>query len=275
MTRRRELEGHRRSLAEIREILDSMKTLAYMETRKLSRFLAAQHAVRESVEAAAADFLAFHPRLLQQVPPARRFYVVVGSERGFCADFNEKLQDNLPPDTDLGLLVCGQKLHTEMERDPRLLEALEGATVAEDVDAVLNRLVARLSALQAEHGAISLYALYHDGLENSLATQQLLPPFAQCQQAQPGYSIEPLLGLAPRDLLLELTDHYLFAALNEILYTSLMAENHQRVAHLEGAVTHLDEEGEEMRRRSNALRQEEITEEIEVILLSAASLDGA
>ncbi|HBE93756.1 MAG TPA: hypothetical protein DDW55_15050, partial [Gammaproteobacteria bacterium] len=55
-------------------------------------------------------------------------------------------------------------------------------------------------------------------------------------------------------------------------YTSLMAENHQRVAHLEGAVKHLDDESAELMRQSNILRQTEIIEEIEVILLSAASL---
>lgn len=274
MSRRRELEGHRHSLGEIREILDSMKTLAYMETRKLSRFLDAQRAVRENVEAAAADFLAFHPELLPTARVEQRYYLVMGSERGFCADFNQRLLEALPAEPSLGLLVCGQKLHSELQHDPRLVDILEGATVAEDVDTVLNRLVERLSALQAEHGSIALYALYHDGIENSLATQQLLPPFLPCLNSPPRHSIPPLINLAPETLLLELGEHYLFAALNEILYSSLMAENHQRVAHLEGAVTHLDEEGEEMRRRSNALRQEEITEEIEVILLSAASLEG-
>jgi F-type H+-transporting ATPase subunit gamma len=74
-------------------------------------------------------------------------------------------------------------------------------------------------------------------------------------------------------LLLELTDHYLFAALNEILYTSLMVENHQRVTHLEGAITHLDDELATLTRQSNALRQEEIIEEIEVILLNTSSPD--
>ena len=45
-----------------------------------------------------------------------------------------------------------------------------------------------------------------------------------------------------------------------------------RVTHLEGTVKHLDDESAEMARRSNTLRQEEIVEEIEVILLSAVSL---
>jgi F-type H+-transporting ATPase subunit gamma len=41
------------------------------------------------------------------------------------------------------------------------------------------------------------------------------------------------------------------------------------VAHLEGAVQHLDTRTEELTRRSMSLRQEEIIEEIEVILLNA------
>ena len=52
-----------------------------------------------------------------------------------------------------------------------------------------------------------------------------------------------------------------------------MAESQQRVMHLDGAVQHMDEQSEELHRQSNVLRQEEIIEEIEVILLSAVSLD--
>jgi F-type H+-transporting ATPase subunit gamma len=52
-----------------------------------------------------------------------------------------------------------------------------------------------------------------------------------------------------------------------------MAENLRRVRHLEGAVRHLDDKSATLQHQSNALRQEEIIEEIEVILLSASSLD--
>jgi F0F1-type ATP synthase gamma subunit len=52
-----------------------------------------------------------------------------------------------------------------------------------------------------------------------------------------------------------------------------MAENRNRVTHLEGAANHLDDELNELARQYNTLRQEEIIEEIEVILLSAGSLE--
>jgi len=97
-------------------------------------------------------------------------------------------------------------------------------------------------------------------------TQQLHAP--------PSHHHPPLLNLPPEAFLLDLTDHYLFAALHQMLYTSLMQENRRRMNHLEGAVRHLDEESSDLARQCNALRQEEIIEEIEVILLSAASING-
>ena len=78
--------------------------------------------------------------------------------------------------------------------------------------------------------------------------------------------------MAPQDCLTDLSEQYLFAVLHEILYTSLMSENYKRVTHLEGAVRHMDDESEKLARQCNALRQEEIIEEIEVILLSASNL---
>jgi F-type H+-transporting ATPase subunit gamma len=70
-----------------------------------------------------------------------------------------------------------------------------------------------------------------------------------------------------------LTDQYLYAALHSLLYRSLAAENEQRIRHLEGAVRHLEEQEAGLQRRIRALRQEEIIEEIEVILLNAVGLD--
>ena len=52
-----------------------------------------------------------------------------------------------------------------------------------------------------------------------------------------------------------------------------MAENHRRVQHLEGAVEHMDDKIGQLKGQCNALRQEEIIEEIEVILLSTEALD--
>lgn len=280
MTRRRELEGRRRSLDEIRSILNSMKTLAYMESRKLARYLDAQRAVVGSIESAAADVIGFHPETLPEAAGVTEVRLLIGSERGFCGAFNEEILRRLDADLqdvsgESGLVVAaGRKLHASLDDRTRAAATLlEGASVIEEVEMVLNRIAATLSEFQSRQGAIGVTALYHDGGEGGVVSKRILPTFQAARGSPPGFSHAPHLNLPPRDLLLELTDHYLFSALHAILYASLAAENEQRLQHLEGAVRHLDDRSEELSKRCNALRQEEIIEEIEVILLSAASLD--
>lgn len=277
MTRRRELERHRHSLAEIREIMNSMKTLAYMETRKLDRFLDAQHAVVHDIEEAVSDLLGFFPETLPKTQVAQPVYLVIGTERGFCGDFNHALLEHLEstlssnPAENTQLILVGRKLYTLLEDDERVVAWFDGASVAEEVTSLLNQIVKELTTLQNKQGVLTVFCLYHEGDDN-IVMQNILPPFQQQRHTSPRYPHSPVINLAPRELLQELVDAYLFATLHEMLYTSLMVENHQRVTHLDGAVKHLDDESAEMARQANTLRQEEIVEEIEVILLSAASL---
>ena len=259
--------------------MNSMKTLAYMETRKLARFLDAQTAVVHSIEEVAADFLGFYPDTLPEPSKATAVFLLIGAERGFCGDFNHAVlrqqQSALRanPSSAPALIVVGRKLHTLLEGDARVVAWVEGASVVEEVDAVLNQLAAEIVALQGKHGTLEVFCLFHSS-EDGVVTQRLLPPFADLASSQSDDSMAPMLNLPPANFLIELTDQYLFAALHAMLYTSLMMENHQRVTHLDGAVKHLDDQSANLARQCNALRQEEIIEEIEVILLSAASLDG-
>ena len=95
MKSRRQLELHRHGLGEIRDIMNAMKNLAYMETRKLARFLDAQQAVVASIEEAAGDFLEFYPETLPASVGATPVYLLIGAERGFCGDFVHPLVDQL------------------------------------------------------------------------------------------------------------------------------------------------------------------------------------
>jgi F-type H+-transporting ATPase subunit gamma len=279
MSRRRDVERHRESLGEIGEIMRSMKTLAYMETRKLARFLPAQTAVVASIEEVAADFLAFHPHLLPEAAEQPPVCLLIGSERGFCGDFNHALLAQLQQSQHhvMGiaprLVAVGHKLHPLLEQDERVAALVPGASVAEEVPAVLELLVTELAKLQASLGRLSLYGIYHQG--QGVAVDRLLPPFRRMPQAASRWGHAPLLQVPAEDFLLDLIDHYVFAALHQMLYASLMEENRRRVAHLEGATRHLDDKRADLGRLSNMLRQEEIIEEIEVILLNSATLaDG-
>lgn len=278
MTQRQELEHHRRSLGEIRDIMNSMKTLAYLETRKLAEFLDAQQTVVASIEAMATDFLSFYPETLPEEDDAPRVYLLIGTERGFCGNLNQALVQHLRSDPAGNsskhalTLGVGRKLRSLLENDPDVAALIDGASVAEEIPFVLDEIVRELSSLQNKHGVVSLHGIHHGG-DHGIITRKLLPPFQQCLEQPRQHAHPPILNMPPSKFLIELTEQYVFAALHEMLYSSLMAENRGRVTHLEGAVQYLDEESARLAKKCNSMRQEEIIEEIEVILLSAASIE--
>ncbi len=277
MSRRREVEAHLGTLGEIREIMAAMKNLSFMETRKLSRFIDAQRQVVRTIEAAAADFIHSFPDLLLRPDKDAALYLLVGSERGFCGDYNEALLHRLDSEYRESrdaprLIVVGSKLADRLDQDNRVIHSLAGASVAEEVPAVLQQVVDIIDVLENRQTLLRVSALHH--VEHDVEVTSLLPPFEELPPPPQSQSGAPFLYLDPSVFLSELTDHYLFAALHSLFYNALLAEHQKRIQHLEGALKRLDDQCEQLKRRRNVLRQEEITEEIEQILLSAQAMEG-
>lgn len=275
MTRRRDIDLRLGSLEDIGKIMGSMKNLSYMETRKLARFLDSQRRAVAGIDAAARDFLAHYPHLLAAPDGAGTLYVLIGAERGFCGNFNESVLDALnrqpgsPGPGQSFLVAVGTRLAAVLEDDPRLADASRGASTAEEVPTVLSRLVQTLNRITEARGLRSLVVIHWDAETEQVLSVPLLPPFRGATGAEaPAHPCPPRLNLAPRSFLAALIKHYLFAALHALLFSSLMAEHQQRVRHLEGALERIDGRVRELRQRRNLLRQEEITEEIELILLN-------
>jgi len=251
-----------------------------MENHKLSRFLSTQRRVVASIESAAADFLTFYPEVLGQPGGAKRVYVVIGSERGFCGDFNESLLAALERDRDeetVGdpvLIAVGHKLRVIVEGDRRVAACLDGPTVAEDVPAVLVRLVDALQDVQVQeelYCPLDLTVVYHSSNAEGVRIQ-VHQPFRQIKRQAAPFSYPPAINLNPFAFVADLIDQYLYAVLHEVFYSSLMAENLRRFQHMNQAIQRLDNDISELTLKRNVLRQEEITEEIEVIMLSVEAL---
>ena len=278
MSKRRDLENQLRSLGEIKEIMNAMKNLSLMEVHRLNRFLDTQRRVVASIEAAAADFLLFHPERLSGEGEFRNVYLLIGSERGFCGDFNESLLEAL--DNHIGsargvtVVVVGSKLVDQLTDDTRVAASLDGTSVVEEVDAVLVKLMEALAGLRAPGAAgapLLLTVFHHDAVEERVRISTLRP-FQKPATGSVRFVHAPMLYLDPHAFWTGLVEQYLFAALHELLYSSLMAENQRRMQHMDSAVRRLERTSAELWQRRNILRQEEITEEIEVIMLSVEAL---
>jgi F-type H+-transporting ATPase subunit gamma len=276
MSRLAELTARHGRLQEISGIMTAMKSLSLVEARKLARFTDHQQRMRDNIEAAAADFMHFHPGAERGAAAGgQAVLLVIGSERGFCGNFNERIVEALstqPLDRDAASwIVVGHRLGTRLAAHPRVLARVDGATVTEDVPAVLDRLLDALQALRPAQpvGATTLQCLGHDAQGEVVLTPLLPLPRLPRVKEGPARSDAPRLQLAPDTFYQGLLDQFLLAALYGEFYTSLAAESRQRLAHMEHALDRLDDTLARLALKRNALRQERIVEEIEVMLSSA------
>lgn len=268
MTQSRILQQHIEQLHEIRGILHSLKNMAVMEMHRLEQYRRTHNQVVQHIVTVADDFLNFFPGPARTATDCPLVLIVIGSERGFCGDFNEKLIKNLEPMFPASLIAVGHRLCNRLNNDGIACTPLAGANGSEEISQVMNNLIATINKQQEQLEVFRLSVLSHCDEHGKTELRPLLPPFTD-KQPERRYRTEPLLNLPPPRFLLELVDHYVFSVLQDLLFTSLATENNQRLQHLDNAVRHLDEETAKLRRISQIHRQEEIIEEIEVILLNA------
>ena len=257
MSRYRELAERLRGLDDIRAILSGMRTLAAVELQRVTRLQAPAAQLRAGLEAAVAAHFAGRPA--PAATPGAGLWVVLGSEKGLCGDFNERVLAGLPDGAAPRVLV-GAKLAAA----PAVVARCPGALGVDDVGPVLAALAQTLAGLGALGGGL-LQVLCHDP-QQQLRRVVVLPP-----PPGPRPAITPRLQLPPAQFEAALLEQYLFAVFNGLLLDSLLAENQQRIAHLQAALQRLDERCETLRQRQRRARQEQIIEEVEVALSVAGA----
>lgn len=268
MSQSRVLQQHIAQLKEIRGVLHALKNMAFMEVHKLNRLQQAQDRVVRHIAEVSADFLHFYTTQPFNLVDAPAVLVIIGSERGFCGNFNDSLiahAENLMP---ADIFAIGARLNNRLQNKNIASTALPGASTHDEITEVLGALSTAVADLQLKHEVIRLMAIYHHGDHANIIERPLLPPFSDIELSTIPKN-QPLLNLPPEQFLFELVDQYLLSSLQDILLASLNAENNQRLQHLDNAIKHLDQETARLNKLTQIHRQEEITEEIEVILLNA------
>jgi F-type H+-transporting ATPase subunit gamma len=269
MGRRREVEGRIEALGEIHGIMESMKKLAMIEAHKLGGYHLTQQRVVDAISRALDAVLSHHA-----IPAAEAdapVYLLLGSDRGFCGGYNEQLVELLaqqPGHETAPKIGVGRRLVDPLQRRYPEAQCLPGAAVADEAGGVLSTVVEVLNRLRLERGPLRLEVIRFRPDNQGPLCQPALPP----SPPSAGQGLPPLINLPPRQLVGQLLEHYLFALTHAWFFAALIAENQQRMQHLEQAGDHLQHQVEELGKRRNMLRQEEIIEEIEVILLSSEAV---
>jgi F-type H+-transporting ATPase subunit gamma len=270
VSRRRQLELRLNAYGEVRAILSAMKNVALTELRKLGGQLEHQRRAMSTIERAAGDIMRYY------APPGAAteqasVCIAIGSERGLCGEFNDALAEAARARSER-LLVVGTRL-AERLGEEAAPEALPGAGVAEELPAVLERVAAALERAQraAPTAPLRVTVLYEDP-ESAAPVAHVIAPLPAPEKPPRALGHPPRLTLAPEQFLTALAEQALLLSLQGAFSLSLIAENRRRLEHMDSALRRLDDTTAALARRMHSARQEEITLEIEVIMLSAGAL---
>jgi F-type H+-transporting ATPase subunit gamma len=276
MSKTKELKERFESIDETRGIIGAMRALAFMETKKLNRYLADQGRASDSIREAASDLLAFYPMLQLSSAWSSTLLVALGADRGFCGGFNDEIVEAVRGEIEASVLqpmtivAVGDRLASKLLQISPAVHTIVGATFTEEVPSVIasvSRFVGSyIDSHQQDSINVKLLAHQHG---SSIA---VIEPLSELRAARPQHGSPPQLTMEPAKVFSLLLDQYFRFVLYHLFYSSLMAENSKRIMHLDTALRRLDEEHDRLKRMYYSARQEEITEEIEVLIMNAKGL---
>lgn len=290
MTKRSTLKNHIVSLEEIRNIVSAMKNLSLMEISKATKFFSAQERVVSTIKKVATDFFNFHPHLAAPLFTAQPLiYILIGSERGFCGNFNQMIIEQWESDikkrganvkehgaTKPKTLLVGNKLATKVPATLLEAEKINGPNATEEIQAVILTIIKKLEKI-AQEASVTInpanwVIIFNEETVAGIRPKVIQPFVTLSKEKAPQLAVAPLLYLEPQQFLLELVEQYLFAVLYRLFYESFIIEHQERLKHMESALDWIEKKNIQLKLHMNELRQEEITEEIEVIMLSVKTL---
>lgn len=269
MTRLAEIESHIGSMAELREIVGAMRSLASMRVQEAQRMLPPIRRYAETMAAGigAALLLVPKPRPLRGAARGRRALVVCTAEHGFVGGFNERILDAAQASlrSNDALFVLGSRGAASVrERGWQTVWTCPMATRPEGAPATTRRLTAELYRGIAAGNLTRvevMFACHRQSGGTTIEERRVFPlDLAGLSAAHPRQP--PLHNLPPAELLKKLIADYVFALLTEAAVESLASENAARFAAMQAAHDNVSNKLEQLRQDARQARQTEITTEL-------------
>ncbi len=283
MSKLTRLKEHIHALDDINNIMKAMKNHALFEINKMSKYISMQDNSINTIKEVGQDFFKFYPSYLElPIETAPVICILIGSERGFCGNFNDAIIQQLRhfeennPDKVLRFVIVGRKLAVNLAGDKRVIREIAGYETAEEIPDIILKLVNTLETISLElnikpHPA--LWRFFFNTSSNDRMETETLQPFVEFTTGNDHHlSSPPLLNVSADQFVFEFINHYLLSTLYFVFYRSFITENYQRLHHLDNALGRLEKNIKQLSQHLNMVRQEDITQEIEVIMLSVEAI---
>lgn len=261
--------ARRKSLEDLHDLVDALRTMAASQTREASEALAGTRRYRAIVERTIACALAL-PHAAGAADGDGRVLIALGSEHGFVGGFNQRIVERAAKARrpDERLILVGQRGAMRAgENRLTVDDVLPMTTHVAGIAASARRLADRLGPVRE---ARVVFAAARAGGQSEVVVQTLLPVAPTPVVADTAYP--PLHHLPAQDLLDRLFGELLFAECAHALMESLASENGARLHAMEAASRNIGSRLDQLRQQERMVRQEEITADLLEIVSGAEAV---
>jgi F-type H+-transporting ATPase subunit gamma len=262
-------------LDELGQIVQSMRNLAMAELQRVAKIRPAQMEARQTVADALAALQPDGALALSPVPASGPVsWLVIGAERGFCGAFNaqllEAVQDLCAGQPEAHVLLASARLARLAEGGvPEAMRTtMKGCAALDEAEPAVDEWLAAIWG--AGHAGRAVW-LMHVG-EHGIVREPLWPPVPWSEASRPdqhGSQACAFLTYVPQaQLHAALARQACRLTVQSALQASLEQENRWRLSQMQRAHDHLDDLRRQLRQRYAALRQANITNELETLASS-------
>ncbi len=260
-----------KSISEIEGIFKTLKTIAFTELQRSQQFVKSMHNMSHElhkIEASIASMLVKRKLSIGSKDIVVPIYI--GSERGFCGPFNRYIAERFSHDLRSSKsIIVGSKLNSLVDEDQGSYEFITGAETSEDITQVALAIVSQFtSIIGSEQNALPKFQMIHMTQTEdkfNVISEDILRDFLVVSDQK---NTQPDSFLNRDELFLGFLNTYLYSKIMASLVESFVTECKYRVYQSDGAITALETKRNKVDRLIKKYRQENITEEIENILLS-------
>lgn len=201
--------------------------------------------------------------------------ILIGSEKGLCGEFNEKLvqffHNHSAPKGEVTIIAIGFKIASRLEKYK--IQSYEFPSTREGISELLRELL-KVIRIWIEEKNIKEIGFYYNALLSGLLYEpkfELIFPlnleWLKSLQEKPWESrCLPTYFMETDELFYELTQELLFISMYRAFIESLASENSGRLSSMQAAEKNIDDRLSELQKNYQLQRQSSITEELLDIL---------
>jgi F-type H+-transporting ATPase subunit gamma len=263
---------------DIQAIVRTMKALSSVSIRQYEQAERAMESYARTVELGLMAVL--RQRRFASLPlpdsdraAARRALIVVGSDRGLCGGYNDKITRfarSRIADGAVELGVIGARVAARFEADGKPLAfALTLPGSVEGLSRLVQTIIVEIDRWTQAQGVGQVLLLHNrrEGRATANPTTQHLLPLPDCYLRKlsdadwPGRSL-PVYRMDPDRLMSWLVQQRLFVVIHRALAEALASEHASRLAAMQAAERNIEERRDDLQQLYRQRRQETITREL-------------